>query len=187
MGPQQLWGPWLLICSPVASHSPPMLVCCSGDQWLMAGQWYVSAQLVSCTSAAAEAWAGCEHGSQALVRVERDSGSWHVTFSQLQRPQWHQVQVYVSSGSGDGKEAVRDSGCWCGTCVTSPREICRTSTAIVLTIGFMSGEICLGFLQNRSLNHSCFCYTSINNSLCFSSLFLADLTHLSFAVLVGLK
>lgn len=104
------------------------------------------------------------------------------------------TETSVTSGAGLGlqwewwgegsRERLR---LLCGTCETSLGEICRASTATVLTIGFMSGEICLGFLQNMSLNHSCFCYMSVNNSLCFSSLFLADLTHLNFAGGIKLK
>ena len=57
----------------------------------------------------------------------------------------------------------------------------------MLAVGFISGEICLGFLQSRTLNHDHFCYVSANSSLYFSSLFLAGLTPFYFAGLGGMK
>lgn len=41
--------------------------------------------------------------------------------------------------------------------------------------------------QQVSMNTDCCCYTFANNSLCFSSLFLAGSTHLLFAGLGGVK
>lgn len=43
---KQLWGPLLLVCSPVAAHSPPVHVCCSGS-WCQAGGCRCTARVAS--------------------------------------------------------------------------------------------------------------------------------------------
>lgn len=77
----------------------------------------------SCIHTSAEAWAGCQCRSWALV-VPRGEG--RQGFTQL-----------VSATTN--------------TCRVKTDEICRQSTAAVLIIGFFSRKSCWDGLQNRSL------------------------------------
>lgn len=56
--------------------------------------------------AAAEAQAGCRHGSRALAEARRDSGDWYVTLAQLQ-PQRLWMAIRWLSLAGAGWEGMR--------------------------------------------------------------------------------
>lgn len=76
---------------------------------------------MSCIYIAAEAWAGCQRGSWALVGKGSREGLRQLTLVSM------------------------------NTCGTKDGEICRQSTAAVLAVSFFSGEISCIFLQSKSL------------------------------------
>ena len=132
---------------------------------------------------AAEASTGCEQGSWPLVVVDGGSDGWpsHRDFNGCRC--WSRSMVVLRGG-----KVRRDSISWVqqmNTCGAQAGEMCTGSVASVQTFGFISDKTCSFSAQWVSGNNDCCCCVFANNSLCFSSLFLAGSTHLNIAGLGG--
>ena len=122
----------------------------------------------------------CRAGGDSPTHAHRSEcqpqeSSWHLVFVQSQKPKLALLVVGVEWGG-----VVRASGGWHQrTCLQESLQwLCW----------FLQRPSLLGLsIEQVTMNHNCSCYVAAIGRTCFTSLFLAISTGLSFASLGGMK